>query len=102
MKTAKQHNAQLTGEIEITELREFSCSAPAAGSIAALYQELIMAVAKKFPGETRHETALRYIRQRENHCNRPCQSNADSNASAIADSVHSFVGNLDIGGCTDG
>ena len=28
--------------------------------------------------------------------------NADSNASAIADSVHSFVGNLDIGGCTDG
>ena len=26
-----------------------------------LYFELIMQVAKKFPGETRHETALRYI-----------------------------------------
>ena len=83
MKTAKQHNAQLTGEIEIPKLREFSCSAPAAGSIAALYQELIMAVAKKFPGETRHETALRYIRQRENHCNGLCQSNSDLDRSRL-------------------
>lgn len=30
------------------------------------YMELIMAVATKFPGETRHETALRYILEREN------------------------------------
>jgi len=67
MKTAKQHNAQLTGEIEIPKLREFSCSAPAAGSIEALYQELIMAVSQKFPNETRHETALRYIRDRKKH-----------------------------------
>ena len=29
------------------------------------YQELIMAVARKFPNETRHETALRYINQAE-------------------------------------
>ena len=29
------------------------------------YMELIMAVAQKFPGETRHQTALRYIRERE-------------------------------------
>ena len=29
------------------------------------YNELIMAVAQKFPGETRHETALRYILERE-------------------------------------
>ena len=29
------------------------------------YHELIMAVARKFPNETRHETALRYIRQME-------------------------------------
>jgi len=28
---------------------------------ARLYNELIMAVAQKFPGESRHETALRYI-----------------------------------------
>ena len=29
------------------------------------YHELLLAVAKKFPGESRHETALRYIRERE-------------------------------------
>ena len=29
------------------------------------YEELIYAVASKFPGETRYETALRYIRERE-------------------------------------
>lgn len=32
-----------------------------------LYQELLYAVARKFPDETRHETALRYIRERETH-----------------------------------
>lgn len=31
----------------------------------AKYNELIYAVGKKFTGETRHETALRYIRQSE-------------------------------------
>lgn len=31
----------------------------------ALYQELIYAVASKHPDETRHQTALRYIRQAE-------------------------------------
>ena len=30
------------------------------------YQELIMAVEKKYEGETRHETALKYIRRAEN------------------------------------
>src|SRR3990172_10898480 len=29
------------------------------------YNELIMAVAHKWPNETRHETALRYIKERE-------------------------------------
>lgn len=36
-----------------------------------LYDELIMEVATKHPGESRHETALRYIRSAENrssHC----------------------------------
>jgi hypothetical protein len=31
------------------------------------YHELLYAVEKKHPGETRHETALRYIRQAEVH-----------------------------------
>ena len=30
-----------------------------------LYDELLMAVGNKYPGETRHETALRYIRTAE-------------------------------------
>lgn len=34
-------------------------------SIEAKYYELIMAVDSKWPGESRHETALRYIRERE-------------------------------------
>ena len=29
------------------------------------YMELLSAVERKFPGESRHETALRYIRERE-------------------------------------
>lgn len=32
-----------------------------------LYEELIMEVATKHPNETRHQTALRYIRQAESH-----------------------------------
>jgi len=38
------------------------------------YDELIMAVAQKFPDESRHETALRYIQQRESTCHGPEQA----------------------------
>ena len=31
----------------------------------ALHTELIMAVVRRYPGETRHQTALRYIQQAE-------------------------------------
>lgn len=34
-------------------------------TVRELYAELIFAVARKFPGETRHQTALRYIREAE-------------------------------------
>lgn len=33
--------------------------------LRAKYHELLYAVANKYPNETRHETALRYIRQAE-------------------------------------
>jgi hypothetical protein len=33
--------------------------------VSELYNELLYAVARKFPGESRHDTALRYIRERE-------------------------------------
>jgi hypothetical protein len=32
------------------------------------YMELIYGVSKKFPFESRHQTALRYITERENQC----------------------------------
>ena len=35
------------------------------------YNELLFAVETKFPDETRHETALRYIKEREAHCSGP-------------------------------
>jgi hypothetical protein len=48
------------------ELREIDVApAPEEGGIAAKYNELIMAVARKFPDQTRHQTALRYIQQAE-------------------------------------
>lgn len=33
--------------------------------VSELYHDLLYAVARKFPGESRHETALRYIRDTE-------------------------------------
>lgn len=35
-------------------------------SVEEKYRELIMAVESKYPTETRHETALRYIHEAEN------------------------------------
>ena len=40
--------------------------------LRSLYNELLYAVASKHEGETRHETALRYIRERENRIEGPC------------------------------
>ena len=37
------------------------------------YNQLLMAVEKKHPEETRHQTALRYIQEREAACHGPCQ-----------------------------
>ena len=37
------------------------------------YYELIMGVARKFDGETRHQTALRYILERESQVSGPSQ-----------------------------
>lgn len=43
------------------------------GRIRALYEELIMAVESKHDGESRHETTLRYIREREVHISEPAK-----------------------------
>jgi hypothetical protein len=44
----------------------------------ALHQELMFQVGKKYPGETRHETAKRYIREHEN-CGHggPCRATTE-------------------------
>ena len=36
------------------------------------YDDLIFAVGNKFPSETRHETALKYIKAAEIHCAGKC------------------------------
>ncbi len=51
-------------------------SASSAGVVDDLYWQLIYAVESKFPNETRHETALRYIRQSENQDHGPVQEAA--------------------------
>lgn len=40
--------------------------------LRSLYNELLYAVESKHEGETRHATALRYIRERENRTDGPC------------------------------
>jgi predicted nucleic acid-binding Zn-ribbon protein len=48
------------------------------------YEKLIFAVENKHPDESRHETALRYIRQAENRGHQPCgagKSERQSNGS---------------------
>jgi len=59
-------NAQLNRLLDEASFRDLRASGglPEAG-IGDLYNELLMAVATKWPGETRHATALRYIRQSE-------------------------------------
>ncbi len=44
--------------------------------LQAQYNELLFAVARKFPGETRHQTALRYIHEAESRANSPDQQAA--------------------------
>lgn len=41
------------------------------------YSDLIMEVAQKWPDETRHETAKRYIHERENVVHGPCKSEGE-------------------------
>ena len=50
-------------------------------SLRTRYHELLYAVASKHEGETRHETALRYIRERENHTEGPCVDSPNAEAS---------------------
>lgn len=55
-------------------------------SVHDQYDELLFAVARKCDGESRHDTALRYIRERENSAIHECE---DSPTSASADRLRS-------------
>jgi len=44
-----------------------TCTCHKEKSVEDRYAELILAVINKHPNETRHQTALRYIRQAENN-----------------------------------
>lgn len=48
--------------------------------VAGKYNELLFAVGNKYPNESRHETALRYIRQAESLPSGPAQSDSRANA----------------------
>jgi chromosome segregation ATPase len=61
---------QSTIQTELAELRENKDR----------YYELILAVSRIHEGETRHQTALRYIRERETVHSGPCQSAAADTA----------------------
>jgi hypothetical protein len=59
----------VSDNIYICESQEVEQLSKQVEGIEKKYQELIYAVEHKFNGETRHETALRYITERENsHC----------------------------------
>lgn len=60
--------------IEINEQRSLK-------KTAEKYNELLMAVEKKHKAETRHETALRYIKE----CEKTSEENAGSNQPLDAD-----------------
>ena len=66
---AEQHRlAVLNWEMQRDELeREHA-------ALLAQYYELLYAVSNKHPNETRHQTALRYIQERERHTDGPAQS----------------------------
>jgi len=70
--------------------------------LEAKYYDLIYAVSQKWPNETRHETALRYIRQaetitnepalaRNSHCSDPSGSLLDECLEMLAEVLESTV-----------
>ena len=61
-----------SNETHVVESQNSAVKVPE--DVSAAYEELIMAVGNKYPGETRHDTALRYIQQAEQQGCSACQS----------------------------
>ena len=59
-----------------SQMRQYGDLREAAGLVKAeetlrLYNELIYQVSMKYPGESRHQTALRYLQRAETHVSGP-------------------------------
>ena len=59
----------------VRDVRQGALQSVLRTDIQEKYNELIMAVAKKFTNETRHETALRYIKEAESFNDNTCAEN---------------------------
>lgn len=62
-------------------MNELSTTKTTLRDVLELYHELLYAVARKFPGESRHETALRYIRDTEE---RVCEAGSCKQNSSLS------------------
>lgn len=61
------------------------------------YENLIFAVGSKYPNESRHETALRYIQQAENRDHQPCGADNIDNSKVFEDALKHGVGVMSVG-----
>jgi|ERR1700741_373172 len=62
---AKEHTPALGGTVKLYTEDQLRAALASHNKDAELYKELLYAVARKFPGETRHQTALKYIQEAE-------------------------------------
>lgn len=73
-------------------------NAAAAAVAGQAYVELLMAVERKFPGESRHQTALRYIREAEARASAPAN---EAEPLQNAKPKRGFLGSTPDGGIDD-
>jgi hypothetical protein len=76
IRMARAENERLTLERDRLYDREAALSAEVE-RLNGLYHDLLMQVGMKHPGETRHETARRYIQKAEYSDNGPSQEQSD-------------------------
>lgn len=68
----------LCNECRAKERRHQQTLAATSAVAGQAYTELLMAVERKFPGESRHQTALRYIREAEQRANDPTPAKCEA------------------------
>ena len=66
-----EHRADEAAEMERMLRAEYANAESRAGETRRLYDELLYQVSMKYPGESRHRTALRYLKLAETHVSGP-------------------------------